>query len=532
VPRARAALEAPAEPDQLQANCKARSVRSSRAGGAVSVGGRRFERLRDLGKGSFGVVWEVLERTEKDSAAETLEAATLALKCSTPANQQMLEACVFEAEVLQQLAVALPAEVTAARRVPAYVAHCVAPAAPAAACTAGAAASSQVFVAMSKLDGKPLDQWLYGVDENRLKTISLTELLDGPLPGGQLATRDLAGACGTAAALLSQMAPVFETLSGIAYHRDVSAHNFLVRAGAAGEEFSLLDFGLAVRMCTWHTEFKVHNISGDPRYFSPAAWMLMVYGHRYLETHPDGSFLQQYAHRLDHFSLGILALEVLFALWRGPSQEAGAGRGQALEEARSAWRAVWRDAMFFFQLFHAKGLKATREAFARSQAVAHYVDRIRKLCTALRAAASAGPAIAAPVFRAAAGLVDPQGSLSWKELPALLRAAQGAPAGLDAEAEARSPAAAATSSARSPGECAGASGTEVAPEAAPRPVTRKYSHRRNWTVDEAVSLGRGGTELGVGWSSPDAAKARAASCRDLSALQERLQGLQGPRRRF
>merc|ERR1740138_605790 len=148
----------------------------------------------------------------------------------------------------------------------------------------------------------------------------MAELLDGPLPGGKLATRDLEGACRTGAALLSQMAPVFAALDSIAYHRDVSGHNLLLREGAeeGAEQFAVLDFGLAVRgHGRWQREWITRNIAGDPRYFSPAAWMLLAYGHKYLESHPDPGFRRQYEYRIDHFALGVLSLEVVFTLWNG-----------------------------------------------------------------------------------------------------------------------------------------------------------------------------------------------------------------------
>jgi len=176
----------------------------------VTVGRRIFEPKRKIGQGSFAVVWEVLECGsemsfgDSDPARSRMTKPTgvpLALKCSTPHSQQMLEACVFEAEVLQQLAKLLQTDADAGQRVPRYVTHsqtCKLPAK-----TSGhggtpkqstSGAQDQVLLAMSKLDGKPLDQWLYGVDENRLKTLPMAKLLDGPLPGGQLGTRDLAGA--------------------------------------------------------------------------------------------------------------------------------------------------------------------------------------------------------------------------------------------------------------------------------------------------------------------------------------------------
>merc|ERR1719507_2810866 len=96
----------------------------------VTLGHRIFECKRKIGQGSFAIVWEVLECVMNfaDTGAASARAAKptgtpLALKCSTPHNQQMLEAWVFEAEVLQQLAAALQPDASAGQRVPRYVTH-------------------------------------------------------------------------------------------------------------------------------------------------------------------------------------------------------------------------------------------------------------------------------------------------------------------------------------------------------------------------------------------------------------------------
>jgi len=557
---------------------------------------------------------------------------TVALKCSKPTNKQMLEACMLEAEVLRSLAAALPSKADCLKRVPQYLAHCVVgdvlPGAAASAMTSREV-RSEVFVAMTKLEGRPLDQWLYGVDENRLKTVDVSQVLKGPFPGAAFGTRTLAGACRVVVQLLSQMSSVFMPLSGIAYHRDISAHNFLIRDGADDVQFALLDFGLAVRASSWHQDFQSRNISGDPRYFTPAAWMLIVYGHKYLQAHPDSSFLGQYKSRLDHFSFGLLCLEVLFGLWHVPDAEAAAKLAtpgeapkdaiepaQALGKVRNAWHGVWQDAMRFFQMFHAKGFAATREALARSQAVSKYADKLRTLCTELRGAAelckgSEGGAAVAAVLEVLAGLVDPRATLAWRDLSRLLQPAveaqhadlrvrvaggkdQGVPTvdsespteptdseaaedsflaapseasagdaalagdeaapetfGAPAWAEAAEPAAGdkavsepdVASSAfieRRGGEaipCMAEDGTaaptavvvvtianpegELAvrrnrrsptkPATAPMPV-RMFSHRRNWTVDEAVSLMRGVPDAAVGWTgSPEEPAAASAN---------------------
>lgn len=406
----------------INATAPAQTHGVSLVAGSVSVGGRTFERIRELGSGSFGVVWEVRERT---SVPESL---LMALKCTTPARKDMLEASLTEIEILQQLTKALPPDSDTALRVPRYVAHGFATGA----LNLGAApGQGQVLLAMSKLGGQPLDQWLYGMDEHCLKKINIPELLDGPLPNSQIASRDLASASVVVVALLSQMAPVFRVLSTIAFHRDVSAHNFLISEAGGQQQFAVLDFGLAVRARSWQQEWQSRNIAGDPRYFSPAAWMLLAYGHKYLEAHPDPSFKRQYKHRIDHYALGVLALEVLFALWQGPVVSDAAVKEeedvkvtmqrQALEKARTAWRAYWADVMGLFQKFHAEGAVVVREMLARSQAISQLADELRMLCTQLRAAAALLPAgIEASVLKITSGLLDLRGSLSWEEVSVLL----------------------------------------------------------------------------------------------------------------
>jgi len=389
----------------------------------IALEGRTFEFLRELGRGSFGAVMEVREkRPEAEGSAMPQE--LVALKWSTPARKELHEACVFEAAVLKQLASVLPAGSNAARRVPRHVAHgCFSskerlngPMGPA---TAG---FGHFLLAMSKMEGRPLDRWLYGVDEQVLKTLPVEQLLHGPLKDSRLGSRDLAGACNAAARLLAQMAPVFQALESVAFHRDLSAHNFLISCpedGGSGEQFAVIDFGLAVGAGSWKQEWNVRNIAGDPRYFAPAAWMLLAYGHKYLQQNPDQHLLRQYKDRIDHFAMGVLAMEVFFALWKCPAAQAELEPAErSLVIARAAWHAYWGDAMRLFQRFHAEGAQRFRQVLARSQAMWQFVEHLQALCKALRAAADLqpDPAVAA-VLRLSAGLLDWRSTTpSWQQV--------------------------------------------------------------------------------------------------------------------
>lgn len=443
----------------------------SRPGDFVQVGRRTYEMVRELGRGAFGIVWEAQEYMDGVDGGES---ACVAVKCSVPNSQPALEGAVFETHVLKQLTEALPFDVDASRRVPRYLGHNV---------VAGAGGKSAVTVAMSKLQGMPLDKWLYGVSEKTLMKIQMTELLDGPLPNGKRATHNLVAACSAAKALLSQVSPVFAALSGIAYHRDISAHNFLVNDahsvdGISPPDFSVLDFGLAVRANSWNQEWQGACIGGDPRYWSPATWMHFAYGHKYLEGHPDQTFRRQYEERIDHFSLGVLVLEVLFALWEGPDTElvADIDTMRGLVEVRAAWRAYWSDAYNFFQQFHSeggKGFVALREGLVRSQALVHFVAKLRTLCSTLRSAVSLckSNTTIAPLLWIAADFLDGGGSILWSQLPVLLK---------DGVV----------------GDFGGRGEVAVVPQ------TQRRTHRRVWSVDQASSLVSRTPELSAVPKSP------------------------------
>jgi hypothetical protein len=223
-------------------------VIASRPGDFVQVGRRTYEVVRELGRGAFGIVWEAQEYMDGANGGES---ALAAVKCSVPSSQPAMDGAVFETHVLKQLTEALPFDVHTAARVPRYFGHSV---------VAGAAGKSAVTVAMTKLQGMPLDKWLYGVSEKTLMKINMTELLDGPLPDGKHSTHGLVAASSVATALLSQISPVFAALSGIAFHRDISAHNFLVKDsqiadGINSPDFAVLDFGLAVRAHSWNQDW-------------------------------------------------------------------------------------------------------------------------------------------------------------------------------------------------------------------------------------------------------------------------------------
>eukprot|EP00928_Gymnodinium_smaydae_P067473 TRINITY_DN5044_c0_g1_i2.p1 TRINITY_DN5044_c0_g1~~TRINITY_DN5044_c0_g1_i2.p1 ORF type:complete len:758 (+),score=139.74 TRINITY_DN5044_c0_g1_i2:62-2275(+) len=470
-----------------------------KVGDVVTLGGREFEVLGELGRGSFGVVWEAQENQKAVAAEKASNAADkasssepfrdeeenepVALKVSNPASGSAFEVALFEATVLRELAAASR---EATKAVPRYIAHEV---------SGPSGGKRSVSIAMTKLSGGPVDTWLYGpgVNELKMKTMSISKLVNGPLPGGQAHTRDLEGAASIAAGFLGQVAPVFEALEGIAFHRDVSAHNFLVDASGDGlPQFALIDFGLAVRANTWRQEYKSTNLAGTPHYFAPATWMLFTYGHKYLENHPNQGYLRQYQERLDHFAIGALAMELFFMLWDGSGDAT-----RELKEARTAWKRYWSQAFWFYQGFFQRGCQNFRTELQGCQAVSKLATLQTALCAALRAASGGGSAatlasaggstatvapalsgLAARVLSAGAELLDPSATTNWAQLPAQLGCCG---------KRSRAPTAITDFESGS---------TQTEPPALPQ-RKRTFSHRRVWTVDEAVGLRRNVADAAV-----------------------------------
>lgn len=96
--------------------------------------------------------------------------------------------------------------------------------------------------------------------------------------------------------------------------------------------------------------------------------------------HACSGFQYQYLGRIDHFSVGILALETLFALW--DPKEAADGSTPGLLEARRAWARYWSVAIHMFQMFHLRGALEVRNFIIQSAdegitAVVEYLKQLR-----------------------------------------------------------------------------------------------------------------------------------------------------------
>jgi len=186
-------------------------------------------------------------------------------------------------------------------------------------------------------------------------------------------------------------------------------------------KFALIDFGLAVHSRSWSREWSSATVAGDPRYWAPPHWMIVSHGHKYLEMHPDQSWRQQYEERVDHFAMGVMLLEMYFALWDGTAES---DVKDHLADARSAWRAYWTSACNFFQELHTKGHASLRQRFARSEDnLGHHIESLRVLVVKLQAASvAASDSPVSSVFAIASELLSAQGTLSWGQIPALIDA--------------------------------------------------------------------------------------------------------------
>lgn len=376
-------------------------------GGPV-IGNLKFELLRVIGRGAFGVVWRARELSSSRD--------DVAVKVIVAKDSAAFATALFEAELLQILSAGIAGH--ARDHVPQYISH-------SASRSSSSSEGGTVRLAMTFVPGGALDRWVYGISDEEHKTVDVAQLVDGHLPGGQQGSWQLCGARGVVQELLSQLSGVFAALEPIAYHRDVSSHNVLILSSdhkaTPMPNFALIDFGLAVRSGSWSREWRHSNLAGDPRYWTPSAWMAFAFGFKYVATHPNAGFQQQYLTRMDHFSLGILGLEVLFALWQ--SSEAYDGKHPGLLEARAAWCKYWVAVIQLFQMFHRYGANEVRQHLAESQheGVTWLEGHLAQLRQALRTAARHPlNRQSATLLLVLADLVDEKGSVTWQELPSML----------------------------------------------------------------------------------------------------------------
>jgi len=372
----------------------------------TTIGDQHFCLEDMIGAGAFGIVFKAQERS----------GSSCAVKVTTATDTGSFAAATFEAELLQTLTAGLRDAFRA--HVPFYIAHNASRRCPT---TEG----GTVSLAMSLCPGIALDRWLYGISDEEYKTVDVNQIVEGQLSGGQQGTRRLASAVETVRCLLLQLSGVLGALEPLAFHRDISAHNVLLdfqdandASSAKRPVFALIDFGLAVQSETWIREWNNSNLAGDPRYWTPSAWMAFSFGFKHVTRHPNQGLQKQYLTMLDYFSMGILGLETLFTLWRkGEASESGC---PGMLEVRNVWTKYWIQMVLIFQRFHREGAESVRKCLSHAS-INELMDSLRQLRQSLRnAAAMPHNRQYQSVLNVLAELIDEHGSISWAAIPTML----------------------------------------------------------------------------------------------------------------
>lgn len=321
------------------------------AGAVVQISGCTCHITAPIGMGSFGAVWA----GNLQSDASDGELSEVAIKEIICRSQVDLANAAYEGRLLELLMAKNCRSGPLAKkgkdpldRIPSFVANEIEVTGP---------ESWRVRLAMSKVPGIALDQYLESLQPE-----------NGPPsqgPSEQLA--QFTKACNFALALVQQIAPVFERLSLLAYHRDINSHNVLVDVGSSLDNcsaspcFGLVDFGLAVDVTQWRGNFgpeswHLVDIGGDCRYWPMSAWLQFECGWQELSKYPPLS--SEYQAQLDLHALGITALQALAGICSElvESGETSAPSvdtpGPVLPEVvglLTAWQKYWKNATRFWQ---------------------------------------------------------------------------------------------------------------------------------------------------------------------------------------
>lgn len=281
-----------------------------------------------LGTGSFGTVW----------AAELPAGLPLAIKEILCSSQADLLNALFEGHLLRTFGGTIEGRVenqtSFLTGAPAPTRACakVLPSLVACETTQLEPEAWRIRLAMTRVSGEPLDCFL----KQRWQQVGA-----GGAHSSRL-TQQLMEACHFARQLLIQLAPAFEHISTLAYHRDVNAHNILIdRIDQPLPRFGLIDFGLAVDVFCWQRDLESSSTSarpsrvgqdgastwhhldvgGDCRYWPVSAWVQFLLGWTELEANPCWSF--EYQTQLDLHSLGLTALQVLAEMLPLPPEDVG-----------------------------------------------------------------------------------------------------------------------------------------------------------------------------------------------------------------
>jgi len=284
------------------------------AGAEVAIGAYRFRCSSVLGRGSFSEVWA----GDTIGGPVAFARQEVAVKDICCANELELQQALWEADLLEQL------RGPESMRIPSYLAHCVDH-------CSGGGAIARVRVAMTRAPGEPLDNFL------RRRS-----------PPGVDAPNAVRLGCALSGQLIRQLGPTLQRVSRRAWHRDVNSHNILVSDALDGgvmascsdpdeamrrASFWLIDFGLAVDVDTWPSQWPYADVAGDCRYWPPSSFLMSFYGPDETSTRKD--LCNQYQTRLDIVGLGLTALEVLC------SSALAARHTWGDEALRGSWRRLF-----------------------------------------------------------------------------------------------------------------------------------------------------------------------------------------------
>lgn len=379
------------------------------AGSLLTVSGEKYRLEKKLGQGMYGTVWS----GNKCKGEDRGELREVAIKMMEPSDATNMNLAKFELFVLQELSKKIPESSEAASHVPRYIGHNIAFSTK----IGSQEMQASVNVVMSKVNGSPVDEWLYGLDVEDQKHTPASLLLDGPLPGSRLGRFDFSEACAVTTCIIKQLATVLDPLSEFAFHRDISAHNVMVSGtGPLDLQCVLIDFGLCVKKQDWCHTWRTALVCGDARYWMPAAWLITAHGVQALDRQP--CTLKQYTEKIDHYATGILALEVFFSLWQQPagscSQKDQAAH-QAFKPARNAWRKYWEQAVQLWQdAQECSSFAQLQKAMIREQSVHHLNMSLRELKIALRQLASKAIGGSQGLLKIIVDLIDDTSTTSWK----------------------------------------------------------------------------------------------------------------------
>jgi len=406
-------------------------------GATVQIAERTFDIISEVGEGSFGVVWGARCRADGKVPDERPRQPNAAIKEVFCHSKSDLAAAVNEGQILYALGGVCSG--ASSGRIPVFVAcgneH------------VGSYLGSEewrVRLAMTFIPGESLNRYLHKrkVDAESVPERSCNQLLE------QCKSK-FAEACNYARGLISQLAPVFASISTIAYHRDVNPRNILVEDRNGSPHYGLIDFGLAVDAAYWRgsaqgatTEavpgaWQVLGVGGDCRYWPVSAWLMLEQGSKALLARPQ--LCLEYKMHLDVHALGTTALEVFASLAPRPAEVEKDECLQKLWALCSAWQQYWEEATRFWRrLFDAYRQTSDQAVLAavkveyRNMAVHEKIcEGLRKLRAALReaceacesASPDAGYDMAPPLLHALLAMIssgEDSARSSWRRVELLV----------------------------------------------------------------------------------------------------------------